>query len=479
MLLKAEDTQKDVFVDSHFAFSPLDQTLSMNGLGSTTVWALSRAIDLADLFTVHSERDVKSVAVQPLAQTSASQPNDLNVLLVGACDPAHIIKTMSRAWRHGIGKINFVVVEAQVTSFARTMVLLDALFASAVDAVGIDDRVDIFLELYGNLHLRPQTAAHLSARATHLLALEGNDADGAPLSICPGLSITTSHLRFREKDDVRSTLTFYRADRAPRPLDVAKMWDMRLRSLYAARYDSRDGVVDWDWNMKLKDKAPAVDLGAYSQWRETGMAFPVRDAAATEANRLLATVVAGRWGIFSDIAVGPFCAFGQDCEDKRLVRTEDGKRVIGIHTIAREVLRRLLHEWEHGKLLKDDKITEVDDNAAGRRVQATVHFVSTAGVPKLERSFPALFDRIFVAAAMGHRVPDVASLLASSSDDRVWDPPTLIVESSKFVLELSKEHTAEYNRRIMTMAQDAGLVAEDKWACPSGADSDHLLFKRS
>ncbi|KAJ3147533.1 Dynein assembly factor 3, axonemal [Geranomyces variabilis] len=450
----------------------------MKGLGSTTVWALSRAIDLADLFTVHSERDLKSITDQPLAQDTSSPPEDLNVLLVGACDPAHIIKTIARAWRHGIAKINFVVVEAQTTSFARTMILLDSLFASASDAVGSEDRVDTFLELYGNLHLRPQTAAHLSTRATHLLALENSDRPDMPLSICPGLSISTSLLKFREKDDIRSTLAFYRADRSPRPLDVAAMWDMRLRSLYAARYDSRAGVVDWDWNMKLKDKAPAIDLGAYSQWRESGMAFPVRDAVASEANRSLATVAAGRWGIFSDVTIGPFCAYGQDCEDKRFVRTEDGKRVIGVQDVARETLRRLLHEWEHGCLLKEGKVVEMDENAAGTRVEATVHLVSTAGIPKLARSFPALFDRIFVAAAMGHRVPEIGSLLAKNSSASAWDPPTLVVESAKFVLELSREHTAEYNRRIMGMAEEAGLTAEDKWACPSGAEPDHLLFTR-
>ncbi|KAJ3175008.1 Dynein assembly factor 3, axonemal [Geranomyces variabilis] len=451
----------------------------MNGLGSTTVWALSRAIDLADLFTVHSERDHKSLAVQPPTPDTASPPKDLNFLLVGACDPAHIIKTIARAWRHGIAKINFVTVEAQTTSFARAMILLDALFASPSDAVGIQDRVDTFLELYGNLHLRPQTAAHLSARATHLLALENNDSTDAPIPICPGLSISTSLLKFREKDDIRSTLAFFRADRAPRPLNVTAMWDMRLRSLYAARYDSRAGVVDWDWNMKLKDKAPAIDLGAYSQWRETGMAFPVRDAVASEANRSLATVVAGRWGIFSDVTIGPFCAFGQDCEDKRFVRTQDGKRVIGVQDVARETLRRLLHEWEHGSLLKEQKVIELEENKAGPRVETTVHFVSTAGIPKIARSFPALFDRIFVAAAMGHRVPEVGNLLANKSSASAWDPPTLVVESAKFVLELSKEHIAEYNRRIMGMAQEAGLTPEDKWACPPGTEADHLLFTRT
>ena len=36
--------------------------------------------------------------------------------------------------------------------------------------------------------------------------------------------------------------------------DLERLWDVRLRRFYGVRFDVREGVVDWDWNMKVKDK---------------------------------------------------------------------------------------------------------------------------------------------------------------------------------------------------------------------------------
>jgi ureidoglycolate hydrolase len=52
----------------------------MNGLGTTTVWGTSIALDLLENNTTE----------------------DVNILLLSSGDPRHVLKTISRLWRHPI-----------------------------------------------------------------------------------------------------------------------------------------------------------------------------------------------------------------------------------------------------------------------------------------------------------------------------------------------------------------------------------------
>lgn len=59
-----------------------------------------------------------------------------------------------------------------------------------------------------------------------------------------------SQLKFRERDDLEFTLNFWRQD-DKKKFDIQALWDARLRTHYANRYDSRDNLVDWDYHMKF------------------------------------------------------------------------------------------------------------------------------------------------------------------------------------------------------------------------------------
>ncbi len=36
--------------------------------------------------------------------------------------------------------------------------------------------------------------------------------------------------------------------------------DARLRAFYKLRYDTRQNLIDWDFNMKLHEKVPITDI---------------------------------------------------------------------------------------------------------------------------------------------------------------------------------------------------------------------------
>jgi hypothetical protein len=63
----------------------------MNGVGTTAVWGLSKAIDLS---------------LQDREGNPTLESGHLNILLVGASDIRHVLKTISQAWRHNA---NFTV----------------------------------------------------------------------------------------------------------------------------------------------------------------------------------------------------------------------------------------------------------------------------------------------------------------------------------------------------------------------------------
>ena len=72
------------------------------------------------------------------------------------------------------------------------------------------------------------------------------------------------------------------------PCDVPQPFSLPNRYL-KTRYDAREGVADWDYSMKLLDKAPIVAKHEYLAWRENGVAFDMREGEYSVPNRTLAS----------------------------------------------------------------------------------------------------------------------------------------------------------------------------------------------
>lgn len=135
--------------------------------------------------------------------------------------------------------------------------------------------------------------------------------------------------QFRERDALEAVFRFWAGgEQGPEAFPMGRLWDLRLRHYLGSRYDARRGVSDWDLHMKLHDRgvreapdrspgrgrrrsagwaplqgsprplpsgprppqARVIHTSEFRRWRDTGVAFELRDASAYQVpNRTLAS----------------------------------------------------------------------------------------------------------------------------------------------------------------------------------------------
>jgi dynein assembly factor 3 len=115
----------------------------VEGFGSTTCWGFSPALDLA--------------AVAPTPECS-------NILVVGSGDLRHVLMTLANSTK----PLHFYVAESSLELLARHMLFL-TLASEPLDQLGLQERSELFLELYGNTLVRHQTSQWLSEKANQLI----------------------------------------------------------------------------------------------------------------------------------------------------------------------------------------------------------------------------------------------------------------------------------------------------------------------
>uniref|UniRef100_A0A670JX01 Dynein axonemal assembly factor 3 n=1 Tax=Podarcis muralis TaxID=64176 RepID=A0A670JX01_PODMU len=291
---------------------------SGNGFGTTSWWGFSPALDL--------QATCLEASMEHLQLSQDGIP-ELNILLVGSVDGRHILKTMSQAHRWPRRKINFYVLENNLEALGRQLLFL-SLAVEPLEKMGLQEKSETFLELMGNTLLRGQTAAYLQEKAKLFIRyVTDPDFQQAHLPL-----VDLSALKFKERDQLEAIFKFWR-NPDPQTFQIKQLWDLRLRQYLGARYDSRRGVCDWDLNMKLHEHgAKVINFREFYRWRDTGMAFEMREAPYDIPNKTLASgrllrhkgeriPARGYWG---DVATGPYIIFGIEAEDPSLLKTTNG-----------------------------------------------------------------------------------------------------------------------------------------------------------
>lgn len=496
----------------------------MEGTGKINIWGFSPAIDLQDTASSECEKDINDIQIN----IDEEAKDDLNMLLISPADPRHIIKTMARAWRYNHKFMNFYLMETQTSVLARDIILLSIMLDWTED-IGIQERVELFLEIYGNICVREKTENFIRERAYDLIrTITDYDETKSKLSKI----IDVSNLRFRERDDLEFVFKFWRSPK--NNYDIVKYWDYRLRAFYKRRFDYIENVCDWDYQMKLKPRADMINQREFTKWRKTGQAFEVRETLYDRPNRVTATVegmkedglTVSKWGYFSDIVVGPFIAFGCDSENKEYLKTANDYHIKTSQDVSEYNLKSFLYELENKKLYiekekkenvdetnEESKIEEIkedntekgknkeeeeeeeqgekEDNVKEEKVKEINHNNNEASSsniteekteettkPKKERrlypdilehsklyllpceptytfskklsKFKQKFDKIYISNAMVHRLKEYSTLLKPDGE--------MIVEMAKFMIELNDDLLPEYEKKVMGMATDAGLV---------------------
>uniref|UniRef100_A0A8C0FX55 Dynein axonemal assembly factor 3 n=1 Tax=Chelonoidis abingdonii TaxID=106734 RepID=A0A8C0FX55_CHEAB len=282
-----------------------------SSFGTTCWWGFSPALDL--------QRECGS----------PSSPDDLpelNILLVGSVDGRHVLQTMSQAHRWPQRRINFYIVENNLEAVGRQLLFL-SLALESPEKMGLQEKSEMFLELLGNSLIRSPTAAYLQEKSD-LFIRYVTDPD---FQQCHLGAVDLSALKFKERDQLESIFRFWR-NPDPQAFPIARLWDLRVRQYLGTRYDARRGVCDWDLTMKLHERgARAINGREFSRWRDTGVAFELREGVYHIPNKTLASgrllrhgeLVPAR-GYWGDIGTGPYLPFGIESEEPSLLKTVNG-----------------------------------------------------------------------------------------------------------------------------------------------------------
>ncbi|KAJ3255459.1 Dynein assembly factor 3, axonemal [Boothiomyces macroporosus] len=468
----------------------------LQGIGSTSLYGFTPAINLID----------------------KTPQGPVNILLANTSDIRHVYPTIAA---NPQSEINFYIIEPQSTVNCRNLLLFN-LFVTE-DEISVQEQVEMFLDLYNNTSISERTFDYIISASKSLIKTI-TDSKGILHDM-----ISLSYLKYRERDDLEFVLKFYLS----KPFEVSTLWDTRLRTLLRSRYDSRDNVFDWDYNMKLLDSDPRkkyIHKKQYCKWRNTGSWYLLR-SNQTKVNKTMATVDimkidgvgVAKYGVFSDIVLGPFQCFGIETENQKLLKLENDRPT----QTVQEIMEWNIRDWicktrgisVVGKLflnvepeekiveeksgeMNDEKIVEItgemeankiaeneigpengtvdqpesiplEDNSIALQNQeqgttqynkppVKLHLLPCDPAATFNKPKTLKFDVIYLGSSIAHRLQDVNKI--KKGDSKVY------VELIDGVFEIGKEERKMYKDKIIDIgkAQGLNIVKETK---------DYLLFQ--
>ncbi|XP_041938527.1 dynein assembly factor 3, axonemal-like [Alosa sapidissima] len=470
------------------SFVKMSAGRTMEGAGCSTWWGFSPALDLLD---VGPER----------------QQGEVNILLVGCSDPRHILKTI--AGMKDTDTLSVWVIENSTEVVARQLLLL-FLSLTSTNGLGMHEKVEVFLEVFGNSEIRNQTEEILRYAATQL-SLSVSDMLSTQIHPC----LDTGLLKYKERDELAWIFKQWLKPPSHGPL-MSKAWDGRVRQYLGSRYDSKHGCYDWDLTMKLYQKGCGViSKQQYVKWRDTGLAFELREGNYQIANQSLLSnrifghrsgkvAVRGYWG---DIVTSPYLCFGIETDDKKLLKKHNNQHVKTAQDISFANVLALFqalsnrgspptaclqasknNNREESQSQTSEIQLESNSSASHRKEELQKHYDHPIGgiseecqphsetkekamhyelmtvngvrvfflpldslskLPEKQR-YSQFFNTIYCSASMAHTLKPSLKLISASE-------AILIVELGKYLLDLSKEQEAGFTQKIKEITLTAGF----------------------
>ena len=189
--------------------------------------------------------------------------------------------TKEKAREH---KINIYVHEKNLECIGRDLLFLTLICETSLSK---RERMELFMDLYGNTLIREKTDAYLQGITNELIQLVTED-ERCQSVLKPIINFES--LKFKERDQLEEVISSYYN---VHPFDIEKFRDDRLRHLFADRYDCRKNLVDWDYNFEVKGLIPLINMQEYKDWRLRGLAWELRLASNTIPNRTMGSYVPG------------------------------------------------------------------------------------------------------------------------------------------------------------------------------------------
>ncbi|KAA0704472.1 Dynein assembly factor 3, axonemal [Triplophysa tibetana] len=446
---------------------------SVEGAGCVTWWGFGPARDLlsSDVHTVRSG-------------------GELNILLVGSGDPRHILKTLSGITESDVIRVSETetllhmmsqmrsdahvdvlqvwVIENSMEVVARQLLLIYWSLLSP-ETISVHKKTEVFLEIFGNCEIRSETEEFLKQASRDLCqSITNTLVSDSHTHAC----LDTSLLKFKERDDLVQILKSW--ERPPSvPASARQVWDARVRQHLGARYDSRQGCFDWDLTMKLHQRGCGViNKHQYVKWRESGVAFEMREGLYQTANQsLLSTrvfnhrgnrvLVRGYWG---DIVSSPYLSFGIETDDKHLLKKHNNQHVKTAQDISEANVLALFEclasrgRCPLNKDAPDPSSTcnpPTDDPQRPEDTQTNDIGSQTHTKPAEKTSHP--FNLMDIKGVkISFLSPDSLSKLPLK--DRHKNLFNTIYCSASHLLDLSREQVSGFAERVKDIAEESGFT---------------------
>ncbi|XP_050665321.1 dynein axonemal assembly factor 3 homolog [Leptidea sinapis] len=405
---------------------------------------------------------------------------ELNFLVIGGSDARHLITTLAQAYRHKRRYMNLFVVDGCPELIARQLLLL-SLALERTTRCGLLEKTRRFLEIYGNMLLRPATSRYLIAKATQLVRMITNPDYMSCLLPCVSIDQT----KYRERDYLENLLGFWTTGNTNQ-FNACELWEHRTRHSLGVRYDNRSGVFDWDYHMRMKEVASQICFQEYKHFREHGISFTWLETEVCRPNVSLSAGVykcGDRYlhrGYLGDIVTSPYIAYGLDCEDSDMLKSSHGVNYKRATDISERNVMRLLYELENHMpfdvnkfnldnqhnlgmatlnqfdakisesgleaplVLREDKDTYIEID------YGKVHFLSLSALEHYPHKpqFQGLFHGVFVGNNMLSRLrPSVWSMLR--------DDAAVVMESRKYMVELRRDDVKSFGELVQQAASTA------------------------
>jgi dynein assembly factor 3 len=454
-----------------------------SGMGIIQWWGFSPAIDILNL-------------IKP--KSTQNSNNEINILIDGAGDIRNVLQTLSRQHRHSTeSRINIYILENQIEIYARQMLLL-LLISEPSSILSLSTKADMYLDVTGNILNRPFTSAYIQQKSTvmsEMIVDLGYAAQRAEF-------INFDFLKFKDRDRLDDQFKFWRDGNK---FQVKEQWDIRQRQYLGARYDHRRGDFDWKVNMQFAERqATVVTKEPYSRFRENGVAFePFEEGSYTIPNKTISSsrvmtnqrgdknAFRGYWG---DIVVSPLICHGIESENENLFKTQNKLPTHNADQISRwnitAAIYELFNQQKYKSELRKDyfQFEEIDETEEGGEIVSTklvkrketyksvkmknnkIYFITpdnSTNWMKLKK-FENKFDAIFLSVSNSKK-------LSQNLNNCLTQNGIIIVETSKYILDLKKEQLQQHIKSVKAMAIDANL----KEVGMSNILSPKIIFQKS
>lgn len=191
-----------------------------NWIGSTHVEQKSRLLCVTSLIVAfitgldsrHKMLWGYGPAVDILEEISVDftlqKQEELNILVIGFADGRHILQTIAKFYKHPKKKVHFFVSEVILDMIARQLLLIMTAL-EPLDKIGLLEKTHLWMELYGNTLIRPNTRKHLVKKAYQLIHMVTDDkylTYRLPL-------VDLSWMKYKERDNLETIFQFWAKDR--------------------------------------------------------------------------------------------------------------------------------------------------------------------------------------------------------------------------------------------------------------------------